>query len=95
VKLKILKEMLNELPPVDIAEILVDIDHAQKVMVINQLDADYASDTLEEIGPNMQREIISSLKKEKAVELKEKMTPGQAADFLLALTFEDKNAIIN
>jgi magnesium transporter len=90
-KLKIFKEILNDLPPVDIAEILEDLDHEQKVMVVNQLDADHASDALEEIGPNMQREIISSLKKEKAVELIDMMTPGQAADILSALTFEDQN----
>ena len=94
VKLKILKEMLNDLPPMDIAEILEDLDHEQIVMVINQLDSDHASDTLEEIGPNMQREIISSLKKEKVADLIDMMTPGQAADVLSASTFEDQNAII-
>ena len=94
VKLKILKEMLNDLPPVDLVEILEDLDHEQRVMVINQLDADQASDALEEIGPNMQREIISSLKKEKVAGLIDMMTPGQAADVLSVLTFEDQNAIM-
>jgi CBS domain-containing protein/sporulation protein YlmC with PRC-barrel domain len=94
VKLKILKEKLNDLPPVDLVEILEDLDHEQRVMVINQLDADQASDALEEIGPNMQREIISSLKKEKVAGLIDMMTPGQAADVLSVLTFEDQNAIM-
>jgi len=94
VKLKILKEKLNDLPPVDLVEILEDLDHEQRVMVINQLDADQASDALEEIGPNMQREIISSLKKEKVAKLIDMMTPGQAADVLSVLTFEDQNAIM-
>jgi magnesium transporter len=94
VKLKILKEMLNDLPPVYIAEILEDLSHEQMVMVINQLEADHASYTLEKIGPNMQKEIISSLKNEKAIELIDMMTPGQAADVLSALTFEDQNAIL-
>ena len=34
-KLKILKEKLNDLPPVDIVEILKDLDHDQRVTVIN------------------------------------------------------------
>lgn len=94
VKLKILKEKLNDLPPVDLVEILEDLDHEQRVMVINQLDSDRASDALEEIGPNMQREIITSLKKEKVADLIDMMTPGQAADVLSVLTFEDQNAIM-
>lgn len=94
VKLKILKEKLNDLPPVDLAKMLEDLDHDQRIMVINQLDADHASDTLEEITPNMQREIISSLKKEKVAELIDMMTPGQAADVLSVLTFGDQKTIM-
>ncbi len=95
VRLKILKDKLNDLPPVDLVEILEDLDHEQRMAVINQLDADQASDALEEISPNMQREIISSLKKEKVAELIDMMTPGQAADVLSVLTFEDQKAIMN
>jgi CBS domain-containing protein/sporulation protein YlmC with PRC-barrel domain len=94
VKLNILKEKLNDLPPVDIVEILEELDHEQRLTVINQLEEEHASDTLEEIGPNMQREIISSLKKEKVADLIDMMTPGQAADVLSVLTLEDQEAIM-
>jgi len=94
VKLNILKEKLNDLPPVDIVEILEDLDHEQRLTVINQLEEEHASDTLEEISPNMQREIISSLKKEKVANLIDMMTPGQAADVLSVLTLEDQEAIM-
>ncbi len=95
VKLKILKDKLNDLPPIDLVEILEELDHEQRMAVINQLDADQASDALEEINPNMQREIISSLKKEKVAKLIDMMTPGQAADVLSVLTFEDQKSIMN
>ena len=94
VKLNILKEKLNDLPPVDIVEILEDLDHDQRLTVINQLEEEHASDTLEEISPNMQREIISSLKKEKVADLIDMMTPGQAADVLSVLTLEDQEEIM-
>ena len=94
VKLNILKEKLNDLPPVDIVEILEDLDHDQRLTVINQLEKEHASDTLEEISPNMQREIIPSLTKEKVVDLIDMMTPGQAADVLSALTLEVQEAIM-
>ena len=42
----------------------------------------------------MQREIISSLKKEKVADLIDRMTPGQAADVLSVLTLEDQTAIM-
>jgi magnesium transporter len=94
VKLKVLKEKLNDLPPVDIVEILEELDHEQRLTVINQLEDEHASDTLEAIGPNMQREIISSLKKEKVADLIDRMTPGQAADVLSVLTLEDQASIM-
>ena len=94
VKLNVLKEKLNDLPPVDIVEILEDLDHDQRLSVINQLDEEHASDALEEIGPNMQREIISSLNKEKVADLIDRMTPGQAADVLAVLTLEDQAEIM-
>jgi len=94
VKLKILKEKLNDLPPVDIVGILEELDHEQRLTVINQLEEEHASDTLEEINPNMQREIISSLKKEKVADLIDRMTPGQAADVLSVLILEEQKAIM-
>jgi Mg/Co/Ni transporter MgtE len=94
VKLKVLKDKLKGLPPVDIVEILEDLDHEQRLTVIHHLEADHASDTLEAIGPNMQREIISSMKKEKVADLIDRMTPGQAADVLSVLTLENQTEIM-
>jgi Mg/Co/Ni transporter MgtE len=42
----------------------------------------------------MQREIISSLTKEKVADLIDMMTPGQAADVLSVLTLEDQEEIM-
>ncbi len=94
VKLKVLKEKLKSLPPVDIVEILDELDHGQRLTVINHLEAEHASDTLEQINPNMQREIISSLHKEKVADLIDRMTPGQAVDVLSVLTLEDQATIM-
>jgi magnesium transporter len=94
VKLKVLKENLKGIPPVDIVEILNELDHEQRMTVIHHLEADHASDTLEAISPNMQREIISSMKKEKVADLIDRMTPGQAADVLSVLNFESQTEIM-
>ncbi|MDD1764883.1 MAG: CBS domain-containing protein [Methanomassiliicoccales archaeon] len=95
VRLKVLKEKLNDLPPVDLADILEELDHDQRLAVFHQLDTEQASDTLEEINPNVQRSLISSLRREKVAELIDLMTPGQAADVLAALPSMDAREIID
>jgi CBS domain-containing protein len=85
VKLKVLKENLAEIHPVDLADIIEELDHDQRVAVFASLENEHASDTLEEIEPNVQRDIIESLDTAKVVPLINTMTPGQAADVLSAI----------
>lgn len=95
VKLNILKENLSEIHPVDLADILEEMDHDQRVMIFSSLDQEHASDTLEEIEPKVQREIISSLSTEKVVHLINDMTPGQAADILSVLPSSEAHVILD
>jgi Mg/Co/Ni transporter MgtE len=95
VKLNILKENLSEIHPVDLADILEEMDHEQRVMVFSSLDHEQATDTLEEIEPKVQREIISSLSTEKVVHLINDMTPGQAADILSVLPSSEAHVILD
>lgn len=94
VKLKVLKETLAEIHPVDLADIIEELDQEQRVMVFSSLENEHASDTLEEIEPNVQRDIISSLSKEKVVQLINDMTPGQAADILSVLPSSEAKIIL-
>ena len=94
VKLKVLKEKLAEMQPVDVADILEELDPEQRVMLFNELDTERASDTLEEIDPNVQRDLVYSLKKEKVAKLVTEMTPGQGADLLSALPWSDTKSIL-
>ncbi|MGB9176128.1 MAG: CBS domain-containing protein [Methanoregula sp.] len=95
VKLNILKENLSEIHPVDLADILEEMDQDQRVMVFSSLEHEHASDTLEEIEPKVQREIISSLSTEKVVHLINDMTPGQAADILSVLPSSEAHVILD
>ena len=95
VKLNVLKENLSEIHPVDLADILEEVDHDQRVMLFSTLDHEHASDTLEEIEPKVQREIISSLSTEKVVQLINDMTPGQAADILSGLPSAEAHVILD
>jgi CBS domain-containing protein len=94
VKLTVLKEKLSDMPPVDLADILEELDHEQRVAIFNQLEPECASDALEEIDPHIQRALVSSLEKEKVAELIGKMTVGQAADVLSVLPASDVQPIL-
>jgi Mg/Co/Ni transporter MgtE len=71
------------------------VDHDQRVMLFSTLDYEHAADTLEEIEPKVQREIISSLTTEKVVQLLNEMTPGQAADILSVLPSSGAHVILD
>ncbi len=94
VKLKILKDKLSEMQPADVADILEELDHDQRLMVFNQLDTEHASDTLEEIDPNVQRALVSSISKDRVALLIDQMTPGQAADLLGVLPHDETEALM-
>jgi magnesium transporter len=94
VKLKVLKERLLEIHPVDLADILEELDYKQRVAVFEELDTKKATATLEAIEPKSQRELIAALKKEKIVKLLTHMTAGQAADILSVLPFSEVRTIL-
>ena len=94
VKLKVLKEKLPEIHPVDLADILEELPTEQRLAIFNELETEHASDTLEEIEPRVQRELISSIKKERAAELINDMTPAQAADILAILPASEAEELL-
>ena len=94
VKLNVLKEKLSDIHPVDLADILEELDSSQRVGLLDGLDTEHASDTLEEIDPAVQRDIVFSLSKERVAQLIGEMTPGQAADIVSVLPADEKRAIL-
>jgi magnesium transporter len=94
VRLKVLKEKLSQMHPVDLADILERLDQEQRVMVFDELDTSRASDTLEEIDPSVQKAILSCLNNDRITQLVKEMTPGQAADVLAVLPSAEANAVL-
>jgi magnesium transporter len=94
IKLKVPKARLSEIHPVDLADILEELEGGQRVALFNALDAEQASDTLEEVEPRVQRELIRAIEKERAALLINEMTPAQAADILAILPRDQADAIL-
>jgi len=94
VKLNVLKARLPEIHPVDLADILEELDHEERVALFSQLETEHASDTLEEVEPRVQRDLVSSITKARAAELISDMTPAQAGDILAVLPASDVDGIL-
>ena len=94
IKLKVPKSGLSEIHPVDLADILEELEGGQRVALFNALDAQQASDTLEEVEPRVQRELIRVIEKERAAMLINEMSPAQAADILAILPRAEAGAIL-
>jgi CBS domain-containing protein len=94
IKLKVSKAQLAEIHPVDLADILEELEGGQRVALFNALDAEQASDALEEIEPRVQRELIHAIAKERAALLINEMSPAQAADILAILPRDEAGAIL-
>jgi len=93
-RLKVLKEQLSQLPPVDLADVLEVLEPENRMAIFRELDVEQASDALEALDPKVQRDLLASLDKEKAASLINEMTPGQAADLLAALASSDVHVLL-
>jgi CBS domain-containing protein len=94
IKLKVPKAQLSEIHPVDLADILEELEGGQRVALFNALDPEQASDALEEIEPRVQRQLIHAIEKERAAMLINEMSPAQAADILAILPRDEAAAIL-
>jgi len=94
IKLTVPKAGLSEIHPVDLADILEELEGDQRVALFNSLEAEHASDTLEEVEPRVQRELVRAIEKERAAQLINEMTPAQAADILAILPRDEAAEIL-
>lgn len=94
VKLNVLKDNISDIHPVDLADILEELDRDQRLAIFNALDTEHASHTLEEVEPRVKRELIGSIEKDKAAELLNELSPAIAAHILSTLPSSDADEII-
>jgi len=92
-RLKIVKEQLVKMPPVDVARILEQLSDQQRIAIFDWLEPAFASDALEELDPKAQREVIAAITPTKAADLINAMTPGQAADVMAVLPYAEVQAL--
>lgn len=94
VKLNVLKENISDIHPVDLADILEELEGDQRLAVFKELEPEHASDTLEEVEPRVQRELIHAIGNRDAAQLINAMSPAQAADILAALPTAEADELL-
>jgi magnesium transporter len=94
VKLKIEHELLSQMHPSDIADILEELAPAEREAVFVSLDQEVAAEALEEVEPRLQKSLLESLDSGRVADIVEEMDPGAAADLLAELPDERSEAIL-
>jgi Mg2+ transporter MgtE len=94
-KLRISREKIGELHPVDIAAILSELDRPTGQAVLHSLDTETLADTMEEIEPELQVTMLDTLSPERAADVLEEMGPDEAADLLADLEPTDRAKLLD
>jgi len=94
IALTVPRQMLSELHPADIADIISQVSHHEGAAFLKNLDVDVAAETLSELSTEAQVEILRDMDTEKASDIIEMMPPDEAADVLGDLPAERAKEIL-
>jgi CBS domain-containing protein/sporulation protein YlmC with PRC-barrel domain len=92
--LTIPRQMLAELHPADIAEIISQVSHKEGATFFKDLDVDVAAEALSELKPETQVEFITEMDTDKAADIIEEMPPDEAADIISDLPVDKAKEIL-
>ena len=85
ISLTIPRQMISDMHPADIADIISKVPHEQRVSFFKGLDPNVAAEALPELDPDLQKAIIEDIDKDHATEVVERMPPDEAADLIADL----------
>ncbi len=88
-------QYLNQLHPVDIAEIIENLGHRKRTDFIDNLEIQTAAEALAEVDLETQVEIIENMDSLRASDILEEMPPDEAADILSELPDEKSSELLN
>lgn len=94
ISLTVPRQMLSELHPADIADIISQVSHKEGATFFNDLDVDVAAEALSELKPETQVDIITGMDTDKAADIIEEMPPDEAADILSDLPVDKAKEIL-
>ncbi|MGD0878892.1 MAG: CBS domain-containing protein [Anaerolineales bacterium] len=93
-QLRVPAKKLHELHPAVLAEIVSDLNRLESGQLLVSLDVKHLADTLEEVEPEFQAELVEHMSDEKVADVLEEMEPDEAADLLGDLPKERKEDLL-
>jgi len=93
-RLSISREKLKDIHPADLADLLEDLGHEERVEVMTALPEEHAAEVLEEAEPEVQQSVIQELPSDRASDILDEMKPDEAADVLGELPEERAEELI-
>ncbi|MGI6368797.1 MAG: magnesium transporter [Anaerolineae bacterium] len=90
IRLRVTQDKIRQLNPVDIADIIGEMDHPSGVTLLQILDDETAADTMSEIEPDLQMSLLMSMEPERAADVLEEMDPDDAVDLLASMDSEQR-----
>jgi CBS domain-containing protein/sporulation protein YlmC with PRC-barrel domain len=93
--LTVSRQMVANLHPADLAEIISDVSQRERTAIFGTLDVDTAAEALHELEPGVQVNISDDMSKERASDILERMPPDEAADVLGDLPEAKAQELIN
>ncbi|MBM7868522.1 CBS domain-containing protein [Heliobacterium gestii] len=89
------KQLLSQLHPADIADILEELDYHKRAHLMGRLDSEQAVEALREMELDTQVEIINRMDAQQASDILEEMAPDDAADILAELPEEKSRGLLD
>jgi magnesium transporter len=93
IRLKVLREKLAELPPVDLADVLEVLEDDQRTELFASLDTETAAEALDATEPRVQRQILSTTNIERIAQIFNHLSPMEIADMISVLPRGDSEEI--
>lgn len=94
ISLTVPRQMVSELHPADIADIISQVSHKEGASFFKELDIETAAEALSELEPDVQAAIITGMDTDKAADIIEEMPPDEAADVLSDLPMDKAKEIL-
>lgn len=93
-QLSVTKEQLHDLPKEDLADALEELTGQEQEALFSALEPTKAAETLTEAEPRAQRQIIASLRQERAQNILSRLSTPQLVDLLGVLPHEDAEEML-
>ena len=94
ISLTVPRQMVSELHPADIAEIISQVSHKEGASFFKGLDVETAAEALSELEPDVQAALITGMNTDDAADIIEEMPPDEAADVLSDLPMDKAKEIL-